>query len=202
MRVTTLKNESSTVDQIVLNADGSFGGELASQLGSKLDSTAYQPGLVLIDSDSFSAVSSVSVDNCFTSTYENYRIIFSSTSSASMRLRLRASSSDDSTSNYDDAGRNEGSATGGIADVGATSWRLQDAAATSQNHFALDILKPQIAAPTMMLAQMVASTPSANIYAYWVNGQHRSSTAYDGFSVILGGAGNFTGNIRVYGYRN
>jgi hypothetical protein len=37
MRVTTLKNESSTVDQIVLNADGSFGGELASTLGSKLN---------------------------------------------------------------------------------------------------------------------------------------------------------------------
>ena len=37
MRVTTLKNESSSVDQVVLNADGSFGGELASQLGSKLD---------------------------------------------------------------------------------------------------------------------------------------------------------------------
>jgi len=37
MRVTTLKNESSTIDQIVLNADGSFGGELASELGSKYD---------------------------------------------------------------------------------------------------------------------------------------------------------------------
>lgn len=37
MRVTTLKNEASTADQIVLNADGSFGGELATQLGSKLN---------------------------------------------------------------------------------------------------------------------------------------------------------------------
>jgi hypothetical protein len=37
MRVTTLKNEASTVDQIVLNADGSIGGELGSELGSKLD---------------------------------------------------------------------------------------------------------------------------------------------------------------------
>lgn len=44
MRVTTLKNEASTADQIVLNADGSFGGELATQLGSKLakaDGYAY-----------------------------------------------------------------------------------------------------------------------------------------------------------------
>jgi hypothetical protein len=37
MRVTNLRNESSAVDQIVLNADGSFGGELGSTLGSKLD---------------------------------------------------------------------------------------------------------------------------------------------------------------------
>ena len=36
MRVTNLRNESSTVDQIVLNADGSFGGELNDALGSKL----------------------------------------------------------------------------------------------------------------------------------------------------------------------
>ena len=37
MKVTTLKNEASSVDNIVLNRDGSVGGELGSTLASKLD---------------------------------------------------------------------------------------------------------------------------------------------------------------------
>jgi hypothetical protein len=36
MKVTTLKNEASSVDNIVLNSDGSVGGELGSTLASKL----------------------------------------------------------------------------------------------------------------------------------------------------------------------
>ena len=35
MKVTTLKNEASSVDNIVLNSDGSVGGELGSTLASK-----------------------------------------------------------------------------------------------------------------------------------------------------------------------
>ena len=42
MKVTTLKNEASSVDNIVLNSDGSVGGELGSTLASKLDANAGQ----------------------------------------------------------------------------------------------------------------------------------------------------------------
>ena len=159
-------------------------------------------GLVKITDATFSAQSSVSVNNCFTSTYENYRIIFSSTSSASMRLRLRVSGSDDTTSNYDNAGRYEGTASTAIYDSAATSWRLQDVAATTQNHFVMNVVKPQIAEPTIFFSQTIGSSPGTNFYTYMMNGQHRSSTAFDGFTVILGGAGNFTGTLRVYGFRN
>jgi len=37
VEASVFRHPSSTVDQVVLNADGSFGGELASELGSKLD---------------------------------------------------------------------------------------------------------------------------------------------------------------------
>ena len=40
MKVTTLKNEASSVDNIVLNSDGSVGGELATTLASKLAATS------------------------------------------------------------------------------------------------------------------------------------------------------------------
>jgi hypothetical protein len=36
VEASVFRHPSSTVDQVVLNADGSFGGELASELGSKL----------------------------------------------------------------------------------------------------------------------------------------------------------------------
>ena len=40
MRVTTLKNENSATDQIVLNADGSIGGELGDTLAAKAPSAS------------------------------------------------------------------------------------------------------------------------------------------------------------------
>jgi hypothetical protein len=40
MKVTNLRNESSSVNNIVLNSDGSVGGELATALASKLDTSA------------------------------------------------------------------------------------------------------------------------------------------------------------------
>ena len=42
MKVTTLKNEASSVDNIVLNSDGSVGGELATTLASKLDLCGWE----------------------------------------------------------------------------------------------------------------------------------------------------------------
>jgi hypothetical protein len=54
------------------------------------------PGLVLLNTTSFSAVASQSVNDVFSSTYDNYRIVceFSSSTDQEIFFRLRASGAD------------------------------------------------------------------------------------------------------------
>ena len=59
------------------------------------DGSAWQqvypntPGLVYVAGTAFSAASSVSVNNCFTSTYDNYRIMMRITNSAAVNMQWR-----------------------------------------------------------------------------------------------------------------
>ena len=53
---------------------------------------------------SFTSASTISLNDVFSTTYDNYRIIFRSTTSTTgqIKLRLRVSGSDNTTSNYSD----------------------------------------------------------------------------------------------------
>ncbi len=62
-------------------------------------------GLVLLNTTSFSAVSSQSVNDVFSATYENYFLLVRTTASSdNINIRMRVSGSDDSTSNYHNLG--------------------------------------------------------------------------------------------------
>lgn len=70
-------------------------------------STTYQTkasnALVLLNTTSFTTQSTVSIDNVFSSTYDNYRIIMNLTTSStntSIAWRARVSGADNSSSNY------------------------------------------------------------------------------------------------------
>jgi hypothetical protein len=203
MRVTTLKNESSTIDQIVLNADGSFGGELASELGSKLDVNAYQPGLELITSQSFSAVSSVSVNGCFTSAYANYRltITHSISTSGATNMRLRASGTDNTASVYDVGAVTHSTTTPTSFDIqNQSGWPLSAFSAVLERWSSMDIYSPQTATATQMTGTTGQSSGSI-LHAVVQSFVHTDASAFDGFS-LLAGAGTITGTVRVYGYRD
>jgi len=92
----TLVNLGVGSDGQVLTADS---GETS---GVKWAAAAGGGDLVLIDSDTFSAVASVSFDNVFSATYENYIImtVIDASVNGSLFLRFRTSGSDNSTSNY------------------------------------------------------------------------------------------------------
>ena len=154
------------------------------------------PGLLLVASQTFSAASSVSVNNCFQSGNAGYVLILSAVngSSTEQYLRLRASGTD-SSSNYTMriAYLQSAYGTGTLS----SEVRLGDTG-TEKSLIVVHLYDVAAAAPTSILAtaQDSAAT-SMSITA----GVHTASTAYDGFT-FYPGTGTFTGAARVYAYRN
>lgn len=157
-------------------------------------------GLVKIVDNTFSAQTTISFNNCFTSTYENYRLLISgtfSTSSLDMWLRFRSGGVDNSTSNYVTV---TGLITGASTYVAqyAASWsRIQTYTTNSfTDGFLVDwtIGRPQLNTKT----EVTGFTSRGGME--WQGGSYVAAAQFDGFSLIFGSG--FTGTVRVYGYRN
>jgi hypothetical protein len=159
-------------------------------------------GLVHIATDSFSAVSSVSLNDVFTSSHENYfflATIASSVTNPLINLRLRASGSDDTTSNYQRQELYAGSTT--VAGVRASNSNKFNFGYVHSNGgiCSMTFFRPQLAQKTGIMVQNDENLDRA--YIYFANGGFSLTTQFDGFS-IYPASGTITGTIRVYGYAN
>jgi hypothetical protein len=156
-------------------------------------------GLVLINTTSFSAVSSQSVNDVFSATYENYRIVCYLESSAGVTLdfRLRVAGADNSTaSSY--IKQDQGAYGSTSAPQTITSNRFQEIIymATTPDicSFVMELQKP-------FLATQTAGNTIGGRSNYIITSQlrHNQSTSYDGFTLIPS-SGTITGKVSVYGY--
>ena len=156
-------------------------------------------GMVLLNTTSFSAVASQSINDVFSSTYSNYRIVFdcSVSTAASMSFRVRVSGSDLTTSTYryghyinayNNTITGDGSGT-------ATAWVIGYSNGLSFATF-LDIANPQATKNTLGL---YACAHDASMFAG--GGLVNNTTSYTGFT-IFSSAGTLTGTVRIYGYNN
>ena len=194
-------------------AEGQFAYIEATNTTQYYDGAAWQtvgqtPGLQYITGASFSAVASVSfADNTFSSTYRNYKIICDITSASAVVTltgRLRASGSDNSTTNYFYGGFNKSfnNTDFATAATSTTSWalgRIENGQA-NQGGFAMDLLSPQVADTTQAYGSYMYQGASP---FYWgtinVGWAFLAATQFDSFSIISTG-GDITGTYRVYGY--
>jgi hypothetical protein len=163
-------------------------------------------GLVQISNNTFSAVSAVSIDNNFTSTYRNYKIILQITASsatANLKMRFRASSTDNTNASYNSviAGfRFDGSqyTPGG---TGQTSFFFGDLNSSSTDtYFSADIVAPQLAERTGVLGTSVGRDATGG-FAGTGGGYFANTTQFDGLSWFPA-SGTITGRLLVYGYTN
>lgn len=159
-------------------------------------------GLVHINTTTFSAVSSVSVNNVFTGTFDNYFInyfINVTLGSPNLDLRLRVAGVDSSTSNYTRQILAADGAATSAAKVTTTLLRVNglsiDSIATGQ----INIFRPAIAVKTGFNCYGDGAYQSANLNL--TTGSNSLATAFDGFSFIAS-ASTITGTLRVYGYKN
>jgi hypothetical protein len=165
-------------------------------------SSSLAPGLVLVKTQTVgSAVSSVTVSDAFSSTYDNYRIIYTGgTSSVDNDLKMTLGAS---TSGYYAGFAYVAYASGtvtGIANNNATSWANIGSQRTVRNSLDVDLFGPNQAIETGMTARYFGITAGAVGGA--MGGYHNLGTSYTAFTITCS-SGNITGGtIRVYGYRN
>lgn len=181
---------------------------VANEVLTASDTNTYlnNGGLVYVTSGTFTSVTSVSVNNCFTTTMDNYRLIVTEitrSTTGAMTLRFRAGGADNTASNYNYAqlGLTSG---GGGANNNANNDNLwncgnySDVASSYLETFAADIYSPFISGRTYAMAQ---SMGFAGGTYYRTQGMTQYGTnSFDGFSLITT-AGTFSGKYYLYGYR-
>jgi len=164
-------------------------------------------GLVCVKAETaFTTSSAVNVDNVFTSTYTNYLVHFSLASSAAndigFSVRLRASGTDTSSSNYyyGVTAATYSAVTlvgGGFAQSSFSFGDMGGIFSLSQLTFG----SPQVAARTSLYSSSMeaAINTSGNRGIQTFGGLLDVATQYDGFTVFPS-SGTITGSYIVYGY--
>jgi hypothetical protein len=166
-----------------------------------------------IETQTFSAVSSQSFNDVFSSTYDNYRIIWNNdatvNSGAQINMRMRVSGSDNSSANYNFSlfyqnpftlntvssartnSDNSGSVTSGYFG------RIDNDGNTS--HTVIDMHNPFNTLKTTYQGLSVFSDGASTLFQGFLQGSLTVTTSYTGFS-LLAGSGNFGGVVSIYGY--
>jgi hypothetical protein len=162
---------------------------------------ASNQGLTLLQSVTFSGVSSQSVNSVFSATYQNYKIVVNATTSATptLSIRWRVGGVDNSTAGsygvqYIFA---TGATTSTANESGAQAIFGSSGSSTQSGNSYLEVSNPFNAVPTAFMSQTQESNSAVVLrYSY-----HNQSTSYDGFT-ITPSTGTMTGTVRVYGYSN
>lgn len=155
---------------------------------------------------SFSASTAVSVNGCFTSDFDTYRIEIDSTSSgAAVYTLVERLSGTNAATAYDVQTNATVNATNFPAQsLNQTSWTMNAQAFAGKMNMTIDLFNPALAVATTGLvtvggAANPMTTSAALIQVLFLS--HRTTTAYDGFT-LTASTGTITGSIRIYGKNN
>lgn len=208
---------------VTINGSGVVTGldsEGSSDLGSKLEAAG---GLVMVTPTTiansggtatltngavaFSGVSSVSLNGCFTSDYQNYVVTTNITTSANagMLMRLRVTGTDNTTANYGVGYRyslTTGSNAGDASSGGQTAWNFHISNLCRAANMNLFIQNPQKTDYTTVgFNNLMSDNAVSSFYSFTGGASFIDTTGFDGFT-LYPSSGTISGTIRVYGYRN
>jgi len=155
-----------------------------------------------------SAVSSASIDNCFTADYANYMILYQNTAASAannnLTIRLRASSTDTTANYYYAKFTSWTTAASQVNDVGTDEFEFVRINTTYPLNTwgTITLFGPAVAAQTLYSAyggdSTASGSPTIVLRTYNVAGYQSDSTAFDGFT-LLAASGTFSGKVLVYG---
>ena len=167
--------------------------------------TTNPEGLEIVASGSLSSTGT-NISGCFSSTYDNYRIVLAfSTAPQNLYIRMRTTS--DETGSVYNYGRwyvRLSDAANGIIASGNDTKMIAAALNTGYSAGLIyDITSPYLARTTniMSMPYMETNPTTSSAYAGWSTGSVLTTTQYTGIT-LYPNTGTFTGEYRVYGYRN
>jgi hypothetical protein len=166
-------------------------------------------GLEFIRATAFTAQSSVTVNNVFSATYENYFIDITLTqnTAASDSVWTLVNGGTPAASNWGHStlglARTGGTlATHNAGTINAVTPYFFPTNATHQLSMKINLSYPFATTRTLSITQSIASADGfGNNHAIWSNASLDNSTSYEGFR-FTASAGTMTGSIKIYGYRN
>ena len=162
-------------------------------------------GLVYVTSTTIpvSPVSTyIEITNCFSSTYDNYRIVVSG-GVASTNLDFYLTLGSSVTGYYGGViyyGYTSGSGTpGAVAQNNASEWRYVANAGTTNSGGIIDLIGPFLAKPTGMMTNYPVFNTNGSVVSS--NGFHNVATSYTGFKLTCSTGNCNSVTVTVYGYR-
>lgn len=168
--------------------------------------TTSSGSFTLITSNSFTASSAVNINDCFSSTYNQYKIIVKFTNADSgtrdARLRLRVSGSDASGADYSygSFGRRDNGSDFTTSGANQNQFDFGRANANAANYSSFEIITPFQTVPTVIYGGY-AGHDGSSAFFNTLGGRHSLSTSYTGCSIIAL-TGNLSGNYYIYGMSN
>jgi hypothetical protein len=180
---------------------------------------ASSSGLTLITSQSFTNSTSVQINNCFSSTYRNYRVMLSitgiSAQSTNVYFRYSSGGTPNSSAIYSFTALDGGPTSSPTASAGRNLTATQfecgyyDPGYSPNNlmpyYATMDIFAPYIGEYQKGMLGFSCSTYATapiNTYVKFWSGWCLSNASFDGFQIRPQGADGITGIIRVYGYQD
>ena len=155
-----------------------------------------------------SAVSSISVNDVFSATYNTYKIVVnyigSNSNGYDTKFRFRVAGADNTTSNYKNSGY-------GIADVASNNmYKLQSdgsisnfnigsVSSNSRVYIIYDIMNPFRTEKTTMSGSWSYLENDGRFFHNNNGGIFNATTSFTGFTLFVN-ANNITGEVSTYGY--
>ena len=157
-------------------------------------------GMVLLNTTSFSGVSSQSINDVFSTTYDDYRILIvasSATASTDLTLRVRVSGSDLSTGTYTyNRIIGDGGTLNSARSSAQTSIRCGNTTLNEETFYMIDVVNPFLTKRTVFTIN--CSNQGSGAAQDMAAAVVTNATSYTGFTILAGN--NFTGRLSVYGY--
>jgi hypothetical protein len=168
-------------------------------LGDAIDATVFGlgSGLTHISTSTLSANANLQVNNVFTSSFANYRIVISMTTSANSKIYMKTSESGTPSGTYGYNNAFFSNVTVLARSASFSSIPLGNTITAAEIiTLSLDVFSPQLNAKTQVMGNYFQFLENG-----LVSGARTTAAQSDGFFLDLD-SGTMTGTVRVYGYEN
>jgi len=185
------------------------GATAIAALGQDIDTSVYtalggnKSGLVLLNTTSFSGVTTQSINDVFSATYDNYRIIttLNLSGAATISFRFRVSGSDNTASNYNRQRLTVDSSTVTAAlQSSQTSFSgVTSTTGANKSAMVIDCLSPFLTENSGLFINDSENFTTGHSFQV-LSCNFNATTSFTGFSLISSVVSSMSGVISVYGY--